>query len=60
MALKSSPALVDLDDRLECYGCFNASDYVCREFCALSLNCAVANKHFLDGQMSEEFLFSFS
>jgi hypothetical protein len=33
---------------------------VCREFCALSLNCAVANKHFLDGQMSEEFLFSFS
>ncbi|MDR2367788.1 MAG: hypothetical protein LBF58_06735 [Deltaproteobacteria bacterium] len=55
MAMKSPPAPVDLDDRLECYGCFNPQDYVCSEYCALSLNCAVANKHFLDGQVKEEF-----
>ncbi|MDR2386857.1 MAG: hypothetical protein LBE80_04635 [Deltaproteobacteria bacterium] len=53
MAQPSPPVIVDLEDRLECYGCFNYQDYVCRTICALALNCAVANQAVLDGQWSE-------
>ncbi|MDR2302482.1 MAG: hypothetical protein LBF38_10635 [Deltaproteobacteria bacterium] len=53
MALQSTPVIIDLEDRLECYGCFNSEDYVCRSYCALSLTCAVANKSLLDGQLNE-------
>jgi hypothetical protein len=50
MDQKSNPAIIDLDDRLECYGGFNFEDYVCRFVCALSLTCAVANRNFIDCQ----------
>jgi hypothetical protein len=60
MPNQSPPVIVDLDDRLECYGCFNPSDYVCLTYCALSLNCAVANKCYMDGQIQDEQSFSLS
>ena len=58
MAVPPTPTIIDLEDRLECYGCYDSQDYVCRAYCALSLNCAVANKSYLDGQMCEEYFLS--
>ncbi len=38
---KENKLLVDLNEHLGCYGNFSVRDFICREFCALSIRCAI-------------------
>ncbi|MDR0621087.1 MAG: hypothetical protein LBJ61_04335 [Deltaproteobacteria bacterium] len=47
---KKTPAR-GLDERLDCFGNYEASDQICHRRCALSISCAVARGEYLDDQV---------
>ncbi|MDR0354214.1 MAG: hypothetical protein LBJ64_00520 [Deltaproteobacteria bacterium] len=56
----SSPALLDLDDRLECYGTYNSLDDVCRSYCALALNCALIKEDLTSRDITDNLFLPYS
>jgi hypothetical protein len=47
---QKTPAL-GLEDRLDCFGTYEASDQICKRRCALAISCALAHNEYLDGQV---------
>lgn len=52
--MKKKELLVDLNDHMGCYGNFSVSDFVCREFCALSIRCAIEHDQGVQLEILEE------
>ena len=44
----------DLDDRLDCYGFYDAKDDVCFKACAIRLSCAISQTIDLKSQQVED------
>jgi hypothetical protein len=44
----------DLDGRLDCFGEFNLQDAVCKNCCALAVNCAVTKVKYLSVQVLDD------
>jgi hypothetical protein len=59
MLQSSTPVIIDLNNRLECYGCFNQNDKYCLMYCAVSINCAVDFNKCIDKHLNEEVLIVF-
>lgn len=60
--MKSSQTLMtreELDGRLNCFGEFDDSDYICLKSCALNINCAIAKSKFLGFQLLDDSGFPF-
>ncbi|MDR2368438.1 MAG: hypothetical protein LBF58_10105 [Deltaproteobacteria bacterium] len=49
---KKTPAR-SLNERLDCFGNYEAGDDICYRRCALALSCALARGEYLDGQALE-------
>ncbi|MDR1297971.1 MAG: hypothetical protein LBO05_11520 [Deltaproteobacteria bacterium] len=50
----TSPALVNFDDRLDCWGSFSSQDYVCLTCCALAIRCALARDDYAETQKAQD------
>ena len=44
----------ELDGRLNCFGEFDETDYICLKSCALNINCAIAKNKFLGFQLLDD------
>jgi len=44
----------NLEDRLDCFGCFDRHDTVCMQWCQLSIRCAIAQDQFQQVEIIED------
>jgi hypothetical protein len=55
--IKKTPAsktsVMGLEERMDCFGTYDAKDQICYRRCALVLSCALARNEYLDGQVLE-------
>jgi len=44
----------NLEDRLDCFGQYDANDTICKTWCALNIRCAIARNEHLRSQILED------
>lgn len=49
-----------LESRLNCFGEYDSTDQICKNSCALCLNCAIAKNRFLSYQLLDDASFTIS
>lgn len=47
-----------LTDRFDCFGHYDPDDTICRDWCQLSIRCAIAQHQYVELEMLEDLVFA--